>query len=118
MLHSASSTASTATSSSDHRRPDQLGVRAPAGGSSRARRSASQERTAVYTAGRSAFRPQRTFVVTNANLTGNQVAALYLEIQNRLSQHARMARPYIYGVYPGRLERLFPRSRARAVPRS
>jgi hypothetical protein len=51
----------------------------------------------------------RAFVVTNANLTGEQIAALYLENRNRIIQRARTPGPYIYGVYPGRLERLFPR---------
>jgi PIN like domain len=52
----------------------------------------------------------RAFVVTNANLTGEQVAALYIENRNRITQRARTPGPYIYGVYPGRLERLFPRA--------
>jgi hypothetical protein len=50
----------------------------------------------------------RAFVVTNANLMGDQVAALYVENRHRMIQRARHPGPYIYGVYPGRLEKLFP----------
>lgn len=51
----------------------------------------------------------RAFVVTNANLTGDQVAALFVENRYRIIQRARKPGPYIYGVYPGRLEKLYPR---------
>lgn len=51
----------------------------------------------------------RAFVVTNANLTGGQVAELFVENRHRIIQRAAKPGPYIYGVYPGRLERLFPR---------
>ncbi|MGO9823470.1 MAG: hypothetical protein ACLPTJ_22805 [Solirubrobacteraceae bacterium] len=50
----------------------------------------------------------RAFVVTNANLTGEQVATLFVENRHRMVQRARHAGPYIYGVYIGRLEKLFP----------
>ncbi|HTX31829.1 MAG TPA: hypothetical protein VMD09_10610 [Solirubrobacteraceae bacterium] len=51
----------------------------------------------------------RAFVVTNASLTGEQVAALFVENRHRIIQRARHLGPYIYGVYAGRLEKLFPR---------
>jgi hypothetical protein len=51
----------------------------------------------------------RAFVVTNASLTGDQVAALFVENRHRIIQRARHPGPYIYGVYPVRLEKLFPR---------
>ena len=51
----------------------------------------------------------RAFVVTNANLTGERVAALFVENRFRIIQRARRPGPYIYGVYSGGLERLFPR---------
>jgi hypothetical protein len=51
----------------------------------------------------------RAFVVTNANLTGEQVAVLFVENRHRIIQRARQPGPYIYGVYSGRLEKLFPR---------
>ena len=54
----------------------------------------------------------RAFVVTNANLTAADVAALYLENRHRISQRARTSGPYIYGVYRGRLQKLFPADEA------
>jgi hypothetical protein len=51
----------------------------------------------------------RAFVVTNANLTGERVAALFVENRFRIIQRARHPGPYIYGVYPAGLEKLFPR---------
>jgi hypothetical protein len=51
----------------------------------------------------------RAFVVTNANLTGEQLAALFVENRHRITQRSRHPGPYIYGVYPCRLEKLFPR---------
>lgn len=52
----------------------------------------------------------RAFVVTNASLTGEQLAALFVENRHRILQRSRHPGPYIYGVYPGRLEKLFPRA--------
>jgi hypothetical protein len=49
-------------------------------------------------------------VVTNANLTGAEVARLFVENRHRIIQRARHDGPYIYGVYAGRLEKLFPRN--------
>lgn len=51
----------------------------------------------------------RAFVVTNANLTGDQLAELFVENRHRIIQRSRHPGPYIYGVYPGRLEKLFPK---------
>jgi hypothetical protein len=51
----------------------------------------------------------RAFVVTNANLTGEQLAGLFVENRHRIIQRSRHPGPYIYGVYSGRLEKLFPR---------
>lgn len=51
----------------------------------------------------------RAFVVTNANLTGDQLAGLFVENRHRIIQRSRHPGPYIYGVYPGRLEKLFPK---------
>ena len=50
----------------------------------------------------------RAFVVTNASLTGEQLAELFVENRNRIIQRSRHPGPYIYGVDPGRLEKLFP----------
>ena len=52
----------------------------------------------------------RAFVVTNASLRGDEVAALFVENRHRIMQRARKPGPFIYGVYPGRLEKLFPRA--------
>lgn len=52
----------------------------------------------------------RAFVITNAALTGPAMAKLFVSNLNRIRQRSRHPGPYIYGVYPGRLERLFPRS--------
>lgn len=51
----------------------------------------------------------RAFVVTNANLTGEQLGALFVENRFRIIQRATHPGPYIYGVYHGRLQKLFPR---------
>lgn len=50
----------------------------------------------------------RAFVVTNANLTGAEVASLYVANLHRIIQRARTPGPYIYGFYRDRLEKLFP----------
>ena len=52
----------------------------------------------------------RAFVATNASLRGDEVAALFVENRHRIMQRARKPGPFIYGVYPGRLEKLFPRA--------
>lgn len=52
----------------------------------------------------------RAFVITNANLTGEQLAELFVQNRHRIIQRSRHPGPYIYGVYPGRLEKLFPRA--------
>ena len=48
-------------------------------------------------------------MITNASLTGLEMAELLVSNLNRIYQRARHPGPYIYGVYPNRLERLFPR---------
>jgi hypothetical protein len=62
-----------------------------------------RERSAILESG------ARAFVITNASLTGPQMAELFVSNLNRIAQRARHSGPYIYGVYPERLERLFPR---------
>lgn len=61
------------------------------------------ERQAILESGAKAF------VVTNANLRGDELARLFVENRHRIAQRCRRAGPFIYGVYPGRLELLFPR---------
>lgn len=51
----------------------------------------------------------RAFVVTNAGLRGDEVAALFVQNRHRIVQRARRPGPYIYGVYATSLEKLFPR---------
>lgn len=51
----------------------------------------------------------RAFVVTNANLTGDQLAELFVKNRHRIIQRSRHPGPYISGIYPGRLEKLLPR---------
>lgn len=51
----------------------------------------------------------RAFVVTNASLTGEQLAELFVTNRHRIIQRSRHPGPYIYSVYSGRLVRLFPR---------
>lgn len=51
----------------------------------------------------------RAFVVTNANLKGEEVASLFVDNRHRIIQRARRPGPYIFAVYAGRLEKLFPR---------
>lgn len=62
-----------------------------------------RERQAILESGAKAF------VVTNANLRGDQLAQLFVENRHRIAQRCRRPGPFIYGVYPGRLELLFPR---------
>lgn len=52
----------------------------------------------------------RAFVVTNANLTGEQLAEVFVENSHRIIQRSRHPGPYIYGVFPRGLEKLFPRA--------
>jgi hypothetical protein len=60
------------------------------------------EREAILASG------ARAFVITNASLRGEEMSALFVENRHRIIQRARHAGPYIYGVYSGRLTRLFP----------
>ena len=55
-------------------------------------------------------------VVTNARLTGPQLVEFLVGGRHRIIQRNRNPGPYIYGVYPGRIERLFPgRCKVRAA---
>lgn len=51
----------------------------------------------------------RAFVITNAGLTGAQMAELLVTNRHRILQRAGKPGPYIYGVYADRIERLFPK---------
>lgn len=62
-----------------------------------------RERQAIVESG------ARAFVLTNASLIGEPLAALFVENRHRIIQRSRHPGPYIYGVYTGRLEKLFPR---------
>lgn len=50
----------------------------------------------------------RAFVVTNANVAGEQLAG-FRRGRHRIIQPSRHPGSHIYGVYTGRLEKLFPR---------
>lgn len=50
----------------------------------------------------------RVFCITNANLTGPQMAARYLANLERILRAARRDGPYIYGVYEQTITRLWP----------
>jgi uncharacterized protein with PIN domain len=50
----------------------------------------------------------RAFCITNANLTGQQMADRYLANKARILRAARRDGPFIYGVYEARIERLYP----------
>jgi hypothetical protein len=61
------------------------------------------ERAAILDSGAKAF------VITNAHLTGQQMASLLVTNRHGIEQRARQPGPYIYGVYSTRLGKLFPR---------
>jgi hypothetical protein len=50
----------------------------------------------------------RVFALTNANLTGPQMAERVTANINRILQRARKAGPYVYVIHPKRLERRWP----------
>lgn len=50
----------------------------------------------------------RAFCLTNANLRAAEQSARYVENITRILRQARTPGPYIYGVYDGRIERLWP----------
>jgi hypothetical protein len=60
------------------------------------------EQNAVMEAG------ARAFVVTNAQLPGEELARRFVENRYRIIQAARKSGPFIYGVYSDGLRRLFP----------
>jgi hypothetical protein len=51
----------------------------------------------------------RAFCLTNAQLTGEEQARRFVENRHRILRQARERGPYIYGVYEGRITRLWPR---------
>ena len=50
----------------------------------------------------------RVFCLTTAKLNAEQQTARFVDNINRIVQRARKSGPYIYGVYEGRLERIWP----------
>ncbi len=46
------------------------------------------------------------FCVVNGQITGAQAAARYLDNLDAIAAAARQVGPFIYGVYPQRMERL------------
>lgn len=50
----------------------------------------------------------RVFCITNANLTGPQMAERYLANLERIERAARRDGPYVYGVYEQTIIRLWP----------
>lgn len=48
------------------------------------------------------------FCLTNANLRAVEQSARYVQNIDRILRQARVPGPYIYGVYDGRIERLWP----------
>jgi hypothetical protein len=51
----------------------------------------------------------RAFCLTNAQLRGEEQARRFVENLDRILRQATQPRPYIYGVYDGRIQRLWPR---------
>ena len=50
----------------------------------------------------------RVFCLTTAQLRGGEQLSRFAENRHRIIQRARQPGPYIYGVYEGRLKRLWP----------
>jgi len=50
----------------------------------------------------------RVFCLTTAKLRGEEQTSRFVNNINRITQRARRPGPYIYGVYEGRLERIWP----------
>ena len=50
----------------------------------------------------------RVFCLTSAQLRGSEQAARFVENRHRIIRQARKPGPYIYGVYAGRIARLWP----------
>lgn len=53
----------------------------------------------------------RAFCVTNANLRGVQYAELIVSQRHRIIQRGRHPGPYVFGIYPSGLTRLWPPTR-------
>lgn len=51
----------------------------------------------------------RAFCLTNAQLRGEEQARRLVDNRHRILRQARQPGPYIYGVYEGRIQRLWPR---------
>jgi hypothetical protein len=51
----------------------------------------------------------RAFCLANAQLRGEEMARLFVESRHRILRQARQPGPYIYGVYEGRIGRLWPK---------
>lgn len=51
----------------------------------------------------------RAFCLTNAQLRGEDQARRFVENRHRILKQARQPGPYIFGVYDGRIQRLWPR---------
>jgi hypothetical protein len=61
------------------------------------------ERAAVVQAG------ARVFCITNAQITGDEMAARLIAHRHKIIRLSRNPGPYVYGVYTDGLKRLFPR---------
>lgn len=51
----------------------------------------------------------RAFCLTNAQLRGEEQARRFVDNRERILRQAQRPGPYIYGVYDGRIARLWPR---------
>lgn len=51
----------------------------------------------------------RVFCLTSAQLHGEEQLACFIQNRHRMIRQARKPGPYIYGVYEGRVSRLWPR---------
>lgn len=53
----------------------------------------------------------RVFCLTSRGLRGEDQTARFVDNLNRILQRCRQPGPYIYGVYPRRLERIWPETK-------
>lgn len=53
----------------------------------------------------------RVFCLTSAQLRGAEQAERFVENHHRIIRQARKPGPYIYGVYRGRIARLWPKGK-------
>jgi hypothetical protein len=51
----------------------------------------------------------RAFCLANAQLRGEEMARRFVDNRDRILRQAKQPGPYIYGVYDGRIGRLWPR---------